>query len=109
MRLIDADTLPKYDGTALSAVEVARAVEDAPEVSLKPHVHFDYDAIREEIEKKMTHGHWIVVLAKEWCTFDECKCSVCGAVEYFQKGWKKYNYCPNCGAKMEGGEDDADE
>ena len=31
-RLIDADTLPKYDGTALSAVEVARAVDEAPTV-----------------------------------------------------------------------------
>ncbi len=32
MRLIDADALPKYTGYALSAVEVAKAVENAPTV-----------------------------------------------------------------------------
>ena len=31
-RLIDADVLPRYTGMALSAAEVARAVEDAPTV-----------------------------------------------------------------------------
>lgn len=48
------------------------------------------------------HGAWVDVMNEEWCTFDECKCSECGVVEYFNKGWKKYNYCPNCGAKMDG-------
>lgn len=32
MRLIDADKLPKYTGYALSASEVAKAVENAPTV-----------------------------------------------------------------------------
>ena len=32
MRLIDADKLPKYTGYALSADEVAKAVEEAPTV-----------------------------------------------------------------------------
>ena len=45
-------------------------------------------------------GKWVDVMTEEWCTFDECKCSVCGVVEYFNKGWKKFSYCPNCGAKM---------
>lgn len=31
-RLIDADALPKYTGYALSADEVARAVENAPTI-----------------------------------------------------------------------------
>lgn len=46
-------------------------------------------------------GRWIDVMTEDWCTFDECKCSVCGAVECFNKGWKKFSYCPRCGAKME--------
>lgn len=46
-------------------------------------------------------GKWVDVMTEEWCTFDECKCSVCGVVEYFNKGWKKFSYCPNCGARME--------
>lgn len=62
-----------------------------------------YDALRiveglPTIEPKK--GKWIDVMTGEWCTFDECKCSVCGVVEYFNKGWKKFSYCPNCGARM---------
>lgn len=33
----------------------------------------------------------------------EWKCSCCGAI--FEDDEPTYNYCPNCGAKMEGGED----
>lgn len=47
------------------------------------------------------HGKWVDFMTEEWCTFDECKCSVCGVVEYFNKGWKKFSYCPNCGARMD--------
>ena len=36
MRLIDADALPKYTGYALSAVEVAKAVENAPTITASP-------------------------------------------------------------------------
>ena len=38
MRLIDADALPKYTGYALSADEVATAVENAPTVDAVPVV-----------------------------------------------------------------------
>lgn len=38
MRLIDADKLPKYTGYALSADEVAKAVEKAPTVDAVPVV-----------------------------------------------------------------------
>ena len=38
MRLIDADKLPKYTGYALSANEVAMAVENAPTVDAVPVV-----------------------------------------------------------------------
>ena len=43
-------------------------------------------------------GRWAPIEDKY---IDVCKCSECGAVEYFNKGWKKFNFCPNCGAKME--------
>lgn len=38
MRLINADALPKYNGYALSADAVARAVENAPTIDAEPVV-----------------------------------------------------------------------
>ena len=46
------------------------------------------------------HGRW------EKASNLEPKCSVCG--EYHLYAWpdhKNCNYCPNCGAKMDGGAD----
>lgn len=48
----------------------------------------------------VVHGRW------EKCDNLKPKCSVCG--EYHLYAWSDYrkcNYCPNCGAKMDGGED----
>lgn len=42
MRLIDADELPKYTGYALSASDVAIAVENAPTVDAVPVVRCKY-------------------------------------------------------------------
>lgn len=47
------------------------------------------------------HGEW-----KPAGTFDDfAKCSVCGLIDHslnevYSRG--TYNYCPNCGAKMDG-------
>ena len=41
------------------------------------------------------HGRWIA-------SHDEfCSCSICKYPVYV--GWNQTNYCPNCGAKMDGG------
>ena len=52
------------------------------------------------VERK--RGKWIV-LNDEY--IDNCKCSECGCIEYFNKGWKRFNFCPNCGAEMESADD----
>lgn len=46
------------------------------------------------------HGHWIPVNT-EYKHASLHKCSVCGGLLFYE-----FNYCPNCGAKMEGDEDD---
>lgn len=62
---------------------------------------------KEDEERK--HGKWIVLAEfadKSICT----ECSICGEEYTYKKGrignfvhncYAKYNYCPNCGAKMD--------
>lgn len=80
MRLIDADVLPKYTGYALSADEVAKAVENAPTIEAEP----------------VRRGKWI----EEPGGF---MCSVCHDAwsEENEEMIKNWNYCPWCGAQME--------
>ena len=43
------------------------------------------------------HGRWIDTGRADYYLNKEYRCSCCDAVDYM-----RYNYCPNCGAKMEG-------
>ena len=49
----------------------------------------------------VVHGRWVPTKAP---FMNECEdCSVCG----YRTVWgHRYNYCPNCGAKMDGGDSD---
>lgn len=82
MRLIDADKLPKYTGYALSASEVAMAVENAPTIEAEP----------------VRHGRWVFPYGGHKYK----KCSSCGKTFYSIS--YDSTYCPNCGARMDGGE-----
>lgn len=93
MRLVDADALLQRAiplGWATPKWVSDIVINDAPTIDAVP----------------VKYGKWVDVMTEEWCTFDECKCSVCGVVEYFNKGWKKFSYCPNCGANMERAKND---
>lgn len=52
------------------------------------------------------HGHWIT--EKEAEERDEIwlwgSCSVCGHCDWDCTESEDFNYCPNCGAKMDGGD-----
>ena len=85
MRLIDADKLPKYTGYALSADEVAMAVENAPTIDAEPVRHGKWEYAEDEVLDDLTFSAW--------------KCSRCGYYAYQPELW---HYCPRCGAKMEG-------
>ena len=58
------------------------------------HIIADFPA--EDVEP-VRHGRWIA-------SHDEfCACSICKYPVYV--GWNQTNYCPNCGAKMDGGDE----
>ena len=90
MRLIDADALAKngwvLERHGVSNTLIGRmSIADVPTIEAEP----------------VKHGRWIEHIDHEMLTgYDEC--SVCHFGTIGQS-----NYCPNCGAKMDGGEADA--
>lgn len=90
MRLIDADAVKRMLCGYCSNTLCDGDCEETDALDALPTI----DPVK--------HGKWIVIPQR--CKnqeFDECKCSVCGTVEYFNSGWKKFSYCPNCGARMD--------
>ena len=49
--------------------------------------------------KEVKHGEWIVCGDGKYVPH---MCSVCGKTAKLWYNNKPYNYCPNCGAKMDG-------
>ena len=85
MRLIDADAIElPYKTTSGVNSQVALLVrciiKDAPTIDAEP----------------VRHGEWEVVDEVEPRRYG---CSSCKRIS-----WNRSNYCPNCGAKMDGGE-----
>lgn len=91
MRLIDIEAINWYDDLFLKGVnhsgvwvryrDVEKLIRNAPIVDAVP----------------VRHGHWIKHECSNKRMFLSCSC--CGQLER-----NAPNYCPNCGAKMDGGE-----
>ncbi len=99
MRLIDADALLKafsedidtdvcqtfadyLSEWGFSHDTVERAITDAPTIEAEP----------------VRHGRWAYIGGDEWC------CTNCREVISTEGRWERplYNYCHECGAKMDG-------
>ena len=90
-------------------------LKEAPAVDVKDLIeyHIDenartvgYRVVDESHTVPVVHGRWIhtKIEDSDWGgTFNSWKCSVCGY--YAGRNPTGTNYCPNCGAKMDGGED----
>ena len=97
MRIIDADALADNIAVlfernqALIDEWLRYYIED--EITDAPTI--DAESVR--------HGKWIEINTESgiFLTYDEVKCSECGFVEFFNKGWARFKYCPSCGAKMD--------
>ena len=98
MRLIDADALQRhkqleaFGNGQYEDVEVVYGndIDNAPTIEAEP----------------VKHGWWVRDGIDKW------RCSVCGVGDNYAYAWDgggaklQDNYCPNCGAKMEGGTDE---
>ena len=62
------------------------------------------DSIVEEELAPVQHGRW------EWDTEDIYRCSNCAEKSHVKEvmGHPEWDYCPNCGAKMDGGNGNSD-
>ena len=72
------DAMPKND--ELLSVDVRRIICESPKVDAEP----------------VRHGRWKRI---DSSVYKPAICSCCGASQCIDS-----NYCPNCGAKMDGGE-----
>ena len=83
----------------LIAVPAARAHIDAvvADPILKACMHNVLDGLPAVDAVPVVHGRWVPV---EGNIFKREQCSSCGAGKAYGE---IYHYCPNCGAKMDGG------
>lgn len=83
MRLIDADKLREYYESRGYDLVVLRNIDDMPTVDAEP----------------VRHGHWVSRFTGNQCIVfcSNCRTEACEIVDCEIE----YNYCPNCGAKMD--------
>ncbi len=56
---------------------------------------------------EVVHGRWIDGAEDFTCGNHNAECSICRCYVSWDGCDEDFNYCPNCGAKMDGGFDDA--
>ena len=104
MRLIDADKL--LDAISVHLERIEQEIDDAQTIDTAPiieePVYLDTEEVTKKvIEKLAGHGHWeIVGRDTPWLK----KCSECGT--HVDNAGTDWCYCPNCGARMDGGTED---
>ena len=75
---------PNTENALYKASSIYAVIDNAPSADVAP----------------VRHGRWIA-------SHDEfCQCSLCKYPVY--AAWNTTNYCPNCGAKMDGGDGNSD-
>lgn len=86
----DAGRACSTHSTLLTPEEFAEYLYELPTADVAPVVH-----------GRWLHTDW----AYHWTSLD--KCSVCDYHDEKRQHLGNYSYCPNCGAKMDGGAEDA--
>lgn len=90
MRLIDADAL--LDAISVHLERIEQEFDDAPTIDTVRHGKWE--------DKSLFDGDAI----EEW---QEARCSACGKYHTtpYMYYFDEFTFCPNCGARMDGGEE----
>ena len=67
------------------------------------------DCIPSADVRRNLRGHWVSNEEAEAMgeIYKECTCSVCGHLDWDCTESENFNYCPNCGAMMDAGAEEA--
>ena len=120
MRLIDADALKEvlvekvfhelsdeFYGT-MQALYEAPTIDPFKDKSLEQLMD---ECFNRDYQKAIKHGEWYEKEVFSQATLhgemQSARCSCCGLYHTtpYMYYFKDYEYCPNCGAKMDGGDD----
>lgn len=109
MRPIDADVLyQKTEELEKQAREASRQAITEPTQEKWNNILAERSAFKYDITQMPTIDA-VPVVHGEWdCNAGLPTCTVCGKMprEFYIDGSEKWPFCPNCGAKMDGGKDD---
>lgn len=84
MRLIDADALKAgFNSDSFTGFIIQKVIEEFPTIATMP----------------VAHGRWVEYMPVLGAGDLQTHCSECGLTNDVRT-----DYCPNCGAKMDGGE-----
>lgn len=111
-RLIDANDIVKVAEHAYNEWNLAMAAADGQrQINLVYKMKELCKAVKAVADAAPTvdaapvvHGRWVAVPSSDMMTGKAYKCSECNKMRY---GSFMPNYCQNCGAKMDGGNDNA--
>ena len=86
---------------AIKQLHELRSAEDMP-IYYKPAIAEVINVLVMDAQE-VRHGHWINHYDDIWPVESTMECSLCHEEQGIDM--LDTNYCPNCGAKMDGGED----
>lgn len=104
---IKRDALLEARELAICAYENAGVFNaDAIRNRLKPLLDAVADTPAADVAE-VVHGRWIDGAEDFTCGNHNAECSICRCYVSWDGCDEDFNYCPNCGARMDGGEDRA--